>query len=75
MLFLPSRVRSQEKSTSEGGAMPRDDTKLQKEMAEIRARLDRYERTTHWILTLVAVLAVLALFFQAGLLLELRASL
>jgi uncharacterized membrane protein len=55
--------------------MPRDDAKLQKEMAEIRARLDRYERTTHWILTLVAVLAVLALFFQAGLLLELRASL
>ena len=55
--------------------MPRDDAKLQKEMAEIHARLDRYERTTHWILTLVAVLAVLVLFFQAGLLLELRASL
>jgi hypothetical protein len=74
MLVLPLRVQGQERSTS-GGPMPRDDAKLQKEVAEIHVQFDHHERATRWILTLVALLMVLALVSLASLLLEARVSL
>jgi hypothetical protein len=55
--------------------MLRDEAKLQTEVAEIHVQFDHHERATRWILTLVAVLMVLALVSLASLLLEARVSL
>ena len=54
--------------------MPRDDAKLQEEVAEIRAQFDRHERATRWILIAVAILMMLTIIFLVGLLLEARTS-
>jgi hypothetical protein len=55
--------------------MPRDNAKMHQQITEFHARFDRYEKATHWILTFVAILTMLALAYVIGQLLQPRAPL
>jgi hypothetical protein len=55
--------------------MPRDNAKMHQQITEFHAQFDRYEKATHWILTFVAILTMLALAYVIGQLLQSRAPL